>query len=177
MNILNRLICTTIIFGLASMATAHDDGLTCHTHPSSGHSRWITILSVSQPIHKPLMDAAIHSFDNEILKRPGEFSPEDVSRLRSALTELSQSVFIVLQIIQRSDHSPDRAESGGLLALARHAHDRFGLEPILTFRTLRRVANNKETLTLSYESVERHLSEKGIPSDLIVLFQDAAASC
>lgn len=160
---------------LAVPSYAHDDGLTCHTHPSNGHQKWIPLLSMSTATHQPMMQSVIHRFDNLIAERPGEHDPADVRRLRGILTEIDQSVFIILQVLERSQRSD--GDGRGLLGLARHAYQVFALDRVIPFRNLRAAAGRELPLVLEMATLRRHLLEQGVPDDLVIVLENTAQSC
>ena len=181
---------TLCVLGLfiCSTSSAHDDGLTCHTHQRS----WATIdfVEVSGAYGGDLLlrdkatlshDAAfgpvIHRFDNLVAERHKDLDPNDVKQFRAAMTRFRNGAFLVSQILVRRELSTDEADKEALLRLGWQAYNVLIPADLSSFGNFRVSIENREAVTIELTALSKHLLTEGIPDSLVLLFETAAQGC
>ena len=177
--------CGFIIFTIALLPAAalgHDDGLTCHTHPSPPprHQNWIMLDSVhfGGGLFGLRMSEVIHRFDNLIAEKPQQYVSGEVRSLRQAVTELQEAVSMVSLLIRRADRHDGRAHNKLLLGLAHDLYMALKLDSLLSFSALRDTARYGRPVRIEFPIFLRYLSRNpAVSDDLIITMNQAAQSC
>lgn len=165
------------------LASAHDDGVTCHAHPT--YSTWPVgysdnLLTASEAtVSFPL---AVHALENHVdqaleQKRPG-FDRSQFLAARKGLTELQEMLQIVGLLVARAERAGTVDEQTSALTVARNTFNELPIRSYFPFDIFLAANRVGGSVVLPIDRVVAFLqSEHGMPDSLAVLFQDAANSC
>jgi len=174
---IRQLIMGLSLFVTVIMPTAilaHDDGLTCHTHPApTPHSEWIDVLSFGDAD----IDRIVHRFDNSIGEQPQLYAPQDVRKVRRAFSEIREAVGIVAGLVARADRN-GREDTRKIESLARELHTALNLNQFVAYEALISSVRTTKIVVLDQQNIKSYLTlELGVSDSLIVLLDQAAQSC
>ena len=158
---------------LAVPASAHDDGLTCHSHDVVAKDRlWIFSGSLDN------VEDIEHSFENRLAAESAAFSATDVAAVRRGLAELRQMVDIVYLLVVRAERLPDPGASDEAMELARSVFEELPLADHVEFEAFQSENRVADGVVLSIDALGGYLAaEIGAAAELIDVVERAARSC
>ena len=158
---------------LAVPAQAHDDGLTCHSHPTAVNDRlWIFSGALDN-----VADIE-HSFENRLAADSSAFSAADVSAVRRGISELKEMVDIVYLLTARAERMQDPLAAADAQELARSVFEELPLAGHADFDAF--LAENRVAggVVLSIETLGAFLeAEYQVTPALVHVVERAAGDC
>jgi len=176
------LVFASILILAAAPASAHDDGLTCHQHPTS--SVWLTGYSIDLLTAWEAVEfgLAVHAFENQAAhalegRRPG-FDRAQYLAARRGLAELVEMAQAVDLLVARAVRAPRPDEQTQRLELARTVFDSLPIRAYLSFDAFLPKQRRGGAIQLPLDRVIEFLQvDFGMPGSLAAILRGAAASC
>lgn len=171
--LLSALLMALSALALALPASAHDDGLTCHSHgPVIKDRLWVFSGGLAS------IEYVEHSVENRLAADGSGFTAADQAAARRGLAELQEMTEIVYLLVVRAERLDDPGSAAAAMELARAVFDELPLAnhaEFESFQSENRVANR---VVVPLEAVSSLLaSEFGVSAELIDVVERAAASC
>lgn len=175
-----RSACITVLLAgfalaLALPASAHDDGLTCHSHGKVLKDRLWFFASATTNVEA---DAVKHNFENLLAAEGSGFTSADLSAARRGLTEFEEMVEVVYLLVVRAERMGDQGMAAIALELARSVFEELPIARHTEFGSFLSENRFADGVVLKIEVVSAFLrNELGVPADLADVVERAAESC
>ncbi len=162
---------------------AHDDGLTCHEHPTTEPGlAGVTIYSDRNNNTFIDLDILQHMFENlavnELEKKSTKFKGQDVSTVMKGISEFSEMVEIVRRLVIRAERFNDKAEKENAIKVSQHLFDSLPISNFIKFDIFLK-ENRQSTSVLVFIDtfVDFLILQYEIPDSLVIIVRNASQSC
>lgn len=182
----SRLLPLVLVGVLAGMflppraLLAHDDGLTCHEHPSSGgFDNDLLIVNNGDGadfLESGTLGHVIRNLATEMIDAGvADFTRSDVITLLSGLREFEEMVQTVHLLVVQGERASDTNET---LTLARIVFDRLPISEFVNFEVFLKDRRIASATVVPLRAVVRFLrSGGGVPASLLAVARGAHQSC
>jgi|GEM_PF-7094600 len=186
MNLRNRATLLSLSASLLLSvipALAHDDGLTCHSHPSDMPptvelSFNFTEIEGPQGTGKTLAASLLgHALDNRVAADPDRYAHRDVVAVHAAIGEFEEMAGAVRRLVTRAERMADNAEFDHALRIAADTLERLPLGKFLHVDDFRAEQRYFHSVVVPFETLLEYLRDEGTPDELLSAVENSAAGC
>lgn len=169
---------TSVIFPTAVLA--HDDGLTCHEHPTPIYfpMNFEEIKVVYTETESGIdLDRLIHRFDNSINQQPQAYVTEDVHKLRRAFSEIREAIGLVAGLVARAGRSGPK-DTRQIQSLSFDLYSALRLDKLISYDAIVNGIRTKQPIVLDAQNLMSYLiRERDVPDNIIIILDQAAQAC
>jgi len=161
---------------------AHDDGLTCHEHPTEPGLPGVTIYSDLNRNTFIGIEVLQHKFENlaanALEERSAKFKQQHVSTVIRGISEFTEMVEIVSRLVIRAERINDKAEKENAIKVSENLFDNLPINSFMKFDSLLKENRHSISVLVSIDTLIDFLMFKyEVPDSLLIIVRNASQSC